>query len=124
MRVAGHRVRCVKSLGDRLGRTRAHSARLLRQIEAAAQVDRFQQDGGDEGENRRGSRKDTVELAAPMSFSGTVFCTARMKFCSVMPTPIPTRMQFDREAVLVDLIIQIPPALVAARENLLYPRAA
>jgi hypothetical protein len=33
----------------------------------------------------------TDELAAPMSLSATVFCTASTRFCMVMPTPMPTR---------------------------------
>ncbi|GAB3960382.1 hypothetical protein GCM10027614_82100 [Micromonospora vulcania] len=32
----------------------------------------------------------TLALAAPMSLSATVFCTARTRFCMVMPTPVPT----------------------------------
>ena len=31
----------------------------------------------------------TTELAAPSSLRGTVFCTARTRFCMVRPRPIP-----------------------------------
>ncbi len=33
----------------------------------------------------------TTELAAPSSCIGTVFCTARTRFCMVIPTPQPIR---------------------------------
>ncbi len=33
----------------------------------------------------------TTELAAPSSLIGTVFCTARTRFCMVIPRPQPTR---------------------------------
>jgi hypothetical protein len=36
-------------------------------------------------------RKNATDaLAAPMSRSGTVFCTASTRFCMLMPTPTPT----------------------------------
>ena len=39
----------------------------------------------------------TDELAAPMSRSGTVFCTASTRFCMVMPTPTPTSSMPDAD---------------------------